>query len=411
MRRPQLPLPDCMRVLIDATAMPAGRGGVARYVDELARVLNSELVLTCQPRDAEHYRLIAPRAIIVTGPAALRWRIYRLMWEQFAIPRIAKKFAVDAVHSPHYTLPLFLARPRIVTIHDVTFFSDQHVHHPVKALFFRAWIRISTRVADEIVVPSHATAQELERLVGFPANGALVAHHGVDHNRFSPPSESEIARVRARYDLYGPYVLFLGTIEPRKNVPALVHAHGQLAAGGPDAPLLVLAGGKGWESDLENALSEHPDASLVRSLGYIDDDDVNPLLGGSIVVAYPSHGEGFGLPVLEAMATGAVVLTTRHLAIPEVGGEAVAYTSTDATDISAALSQLIDDEPLRSVYSRLALERAAKFGWEASAAVHRVAYRSAATARLKKACFFKRTSPSDPVSKELPQPEPRGPGR
>lgn len=388
-----------MRVLIDATAMPVDRGGVARYVDELVHALSTapgtdngpgpdtrcELVIACQPRDVERYRRLAPAATLAVGPRALAWRGFRLLWEQLGLPLVARRHAVDVVHSPHYTTPLLTGRRRVVTVHDVTFFSEPEVHRPVKRLFFRTWIRVSCALADIVITPSRATAAELERAIGHPVDQTVVAHHGVDHERFRPPTPEAVAATLARHGLTQPYVLFLGTIEPRKHVPALIRAHGQLAAAAEAAvtdttnpPLLVLAGARGWETETEAALAEHPHPETVRALGYVDADDVVPLLGGATVVAYPSSGEGFGLPVLEAMAAGAAVLTTRRLAIPEVAGDAAAYCEPETASIAAALRALLDDEPTRSTLRARALDRAAGFSWAASAAAHATAYRRAA---------------------------------
>jgi glycosyltransferase involved in cell wall biosynthesis len=367
-----------VRVLIDATAMPVDRGGVARYVDELVRALAEpgelDVVVACQPRDAERYRALAPTATLAVGPSALAWRGFRLLWEQLGLPLVARAEGVDVVHSPHYTTPLLCRRRRVVTVHDVTFFSEPEVHRPVKRLFFRAWIRLSCRLADVIVTPSRATAVELDRAIGHPVEQTVVAPHGVDHERFRPPEPPRVAATRARYELDGDYVLFLGTIEPRKHVPALIRAHALLAADGAEAPLLVLAGARGWETETERALGEHPHPGSVRVLGYVDADDVVPLLGGATVVAYPSSGEGFGLPVLEAMATGAAVLTTRRLAIPEVAGDAAAYCEPTAESIAAGLRQLIADDAQRATLRRRAIDRAVGFSWQRSAATHAAAY-------------------------------------
>ncbi|UYN85009.1 MAG: glycosyltransferase family 4 protein [Microcella sp.] len=368
-----------MRVLLDATAMPIDRGGVARYVDELVHALDADLVIVCQPRDEQRYRDLSPDATIVPGPRALGWRGFRLTWEQLALPRIARRHDVDVVHSPHYTTPVFMARPRVVTIHDVTFFTDPTMHRPMKRWFFTTWIRLSVRLADEIIAPSRATARELERATGYSADHVLVAHHGVDHSRFTPPSAEHVTAVLDHHDLRVPYVLFLGTIEPRKNVPALIRAHAQLAAERDDAPLLVLAGARGWETGVERALAEHPHPDLVRRLGYVATDDVVALLGGAAVVAYPSMGEGFGLPVLEAMSCGAVVLTTRRLAIPEVADDGAVYSEPEADDIARVLGRLLDDDRERERVRTRALARAAQFSWRDSAARHLVAYRSAAS--------------------------------
>jgi glycosyltransferase involved in cell wall biosynthesis len=374
-----------VRVLIDATAMPVDRGGVARYVDELVRALAEpgalDVVVACQPRDADRYRRIAPAATIAVGPRALSWRGFRLLWEQLGLPLVARRHAADVVHSPHYTLPLLCRRRRVVTVHDVTFFSEPEVHRPIKRIFFRAWIRLSCRLADVIVTPSLATATELERAIGHPVDQTVVAPHGVDHGRFGPPAADAVATTRRRHGLDGDYVLFLGTIEPRKHVPALIRAHALLVAERAATPLLVLAGARGWETETERALAEHPRPDTVRVLGYVDGDDVVPLLGAAAVVAYPSSGEGFGLPVLEAMATGAAVLTTRRLAIPEVAGDAAAYCEPSSASIAAGLRQLLDDDDARAGLRRRALERAGDFSWQRSAAIHAAAY-AGALARL-----------------------------
>lgn len=374
-----------LRVLIDATAMPVDRGGVARYVDELIGALAGdpsdadrplELVVACQPRDAARYRAIAPAATVAVGPRALVWRGYRLVWEQLCLPLVARRHAVDVVHSPHYTTPLLTRRRRVVTVHDVTFFSEPDVHRPLKRVFFRAWIRVSATLADTIITPSLATAEALRRAVGHPAAPLAVAHHGVDHSRFRPPETTAIDATLARHGLRRPYVLFLGTLEPRKHVPALIRAHARIAAESADAPLLVIAGAPGWETETEAAVSEHPHPAAVRLLGYIDGGDVVPLLGGAAVVAYPSSGEGFGLPVLEAMAVGAAVLTTRRLAIPEVAEDAVAYCEPEPGSIETGLRHLLADEPARARLRTRALERAADFSWQRSASTHRAVYRA-----------------------------------
>lgn len=368
-----------VRVLIDATAMPINRGGVARYVDELIHAIDADLVVACQPRDVARYQTLAPDAVIVAGPRAIAWRGYRLIWEQLGLPRVARRHDVDAVHSPHYTTPLLMARPRVVTVHDVTFFTDPAMHRPIKRWFFRLWIRVSVRLADEVIAPSRATAIELERAIGFRADDVLIAHHGVDHERFAPPERSRIDHTLERHDIQRPYVLSLGTIEPRKNLRALIRAHALLCEQRGTAPLLVLAGARGSMTGVDAAVREHPHPELIRRLGYVESDDVVPLLGGAEVVAYPSTGEDVGLPVLEAMAAGAVVLTTRRLAISEVAGDGAAYGDTEPAELARMLGLLLDDAKERARIRRRALTRAAQFSWSVSAATHLVAYRSAAS--------------------------------
>ena len=144
------------------------------------------------------------------------------------------------------------------------------------------------------------------------------------------------------------YVAFLGMLEPRKNVPNLIRGWAEAVRWRDDPPALVLAGGSGWDDDVDAAVAEVPSHLRVLRPGYLRFQDLPGYLGGALVVAYPSHGEGFGLPVLEAMACGAPVLTTPRLSLPEVGGDAVAYTEPDAESIAVSLSALLDDAERRA---------------------------------------------------------------
>ncbi len=177
------------------------------------------------------------------------------------------------------------------------------------------------------------------------------------------------------------WLAFLGTLEPRKNVPALVRAWVDVASGLDDPPALVLAGARGWDTEIDEVRRTVPAGLELVVPGYLPIEDLAPLLGGATVVAYPSHGEGFGLPVLEAMACGACVLTTRALSLPEVGGDAVEYTGVSTAEIAAALRSLLADPDRRAELSRAATLRAPEFTWEASARAHIGAYESALAAR------------------------------
>jgi glycosyltransferase involved in cell wall biosynthesis len=371
-----------VRVLIDATAVPADRGGVGRYVDELVPELDragADLVLAVQARDVAHYRALAPRARVEAGPAAIGRRPVRMAWEQTGLPALARRVGADVVHSPHYTMPLVAGRPVVVTLHDATFFSTPELHLRTKAVFFRTWTRLAVRRAAGLVVPSRATRDEVAAATGAAPDRMAVAYHGVDRDRFHAVDPSERERVRRTLDIGDrPYVAFLGTLEPRKNVPALIRAWVRACTDLDDPPALVLAGARGWDDAVDAALAEVPDHLTVRVPGYLPLADLPGFLAGATVLAYPSLGEGFGLPVLEAMACGATVLTTRMLSLPEVGGDAVAYCGTDEASIAAELRALLDDPARRAVLAAAAVERAAGFTWAAAARTHLEAYGRAA---------------------------------
>lgn len=361
--------------------MPADRGGVGRYVDELLPRLvaaGTDLVVVCQPRDEAHYARLLPGVPLHRAPAAVARRPVRLLWEQVALPLLARRVRADVLHCPHYTLPVVARVPVVVTLHDATFFTHPEVHGAVKRRFFRTWTRLSLRRARHCVVPSQATLTELAREAGARPERVTVAHLGVDPTTFHVPDAAEVAAVRASLGIgERAYVAFLGTLEPRKNVPALVRAWAAACRDRSEPPALVLAGGRGWDERVDPAIADVPAGLQVVRPGYLPLEQLAGFLGGAEVVAYPSLGEGFGLPVLEAMACGAPVLTTRVLSIPEVAGEAAAYSGTAPGEIAAELSRLLDDPGRRADLSAAARLRAAEFTWENCARVHRAVYAAA----------------------------------
>lgn len=374
-----------VRVLVDATAVPADRGGVGRYVDQLLPELAAQgvqLVVVGQQRDTAHYRRLVPGAEVLAAPAATARRPVRLLWEQVGLPRLAARVRADVLHCPHYTMPLAARVPVVTTLHDATFFTHPEVHLRSKRVFFKAWTRISLRRSRRCVVPSQATADELARMTGSVHGQVDVAHHGVDPVSFHVPTDAERRVVRERLALHAErYVAFLGTIEPRKNVPALIAAWVRACGQLPDPPALVLAGGRGWDTGVDAALAAVPGHLEVLAPGYLPLEQLSGFLGGAELVAYPSSGEGFGLPVLEAMACGAAVLTTPILALPEVGGDAVAYASPDVPALSTALGELLADAHRRAGLAAAATTRAATFTWAACARAHAETYRRAVQPR------------------------------
>ena len=365
-------------VLIDATAVPADRGGVGRYVDSLVQALDADgapVSVVCQPRDVRLFARLAPGSRIVPAGPSTVTRTARLAWEQTTLPMLARRLNVQVVHSPHYTMPLASPAASVVTLHDATFFTDAVLHSSVKARFFRGWTATALRRATMCIVPSHATANELARVTKARPRALEIIEHGVDMERFHPPSPEEVRAARAAIGLETqPYVAFLGALEPRKNVPALIRGFTKAVERRPNPPALVLAGQPGWDTQVERALDAAPLRLRVIRAGYLPFDSLAGFLGGAELVAYPSLGEGFGLPVLEAMACGACVLTTRRLSLPEVGGDAVAYCGVGAGDVAVALSELLDDPGRRAKLAEAAQRRAKEFSWTTSAERHREAY-------------------------------------
>lgn len=370
-----------LRVLVDATDVPTDRGALGRYIDGLIGALGpagADLVVACQRSDVERYQSLAPGARVVAGPAALGHRAVRLAWEQSGLPVVAAQVGADVIHMPNYSLPLRPGRPTVVTVHDLTYFTDPSLHAPASGMLLKSAIRTAARRATRIIVPSMATRSELSRELGADPARIDVAYHGVDVRVFRRPSPAETAAVSERLGLHGkPYVAFLGSLEPRKNVAALISGWAAAVADIADPPALVLAGSGGWSEEVDAAAASVPPHLRLCRPGYLPFSDLPGFFGGALVAAFPSRGEGFGLPILEAMACGAAVLTTRRTSLPEVGGDAVAYTKPSDSAIRAALRSLLEDPARRAELGIAGHARAQHFTWAASAAAHLDSYKRA----------------------------------
>ncbi|MGH9022719.1 MAG: glycosyltransferase family 4 protein [Acidimicrobiia bacterium] len=374
-----------MRLLLDVSAVPARPVGAGNYVlalaAELARSGAMDLHLLARRGDAARFAEIAPEATchaVVPQP-----RPTRLAWEQARAPGFAQRLGVDVWHGPHYTLPL-RARTigRVVTVHDLTFFDHPEWHERSKVAFFRPTIRAAVSRADVVVVDSTATADRLAALL-HPAAPVLTVPLGVDLTRFkpAPPGDPGDLEVLRPLGVRPPYVAFLGTLEPRKNVPTLVRAFSQLASGRPELRL-VLAGADGWgASEVRAEIARSGVATRILRTGYVPSNAVPPLLRQAAAVVYPSIVEGFGLPALEALGCGAPLITSRGTSMAEVTGDAaLLVTPRDADGLARELARLLEEPGLAARLREQGPQRAATYTWVAAARGHLGAYTLAAAA-------------------------------
>ena len=372
-----------MRVTLDVSAVPARPAGAGRYVLEVARRLPGAGVsttLVTRRDDARRWREWVPDASI--APLVPTGRLTRLAYEAWVVGATPPARGADVWHAPHYTMPHRGATPAVVTIHDLTFFTHPEWHEPSKVAFFRRAIRYAARHAAVLVCVSEYTARELDALV--PDHAPLVvAPLGVDLAHFTPVDVGDDAALGAAgLAPHAPYVLFVGTVEPRKGLDVLVDAFAALASEHPTLELW-LAGQEGWGvAAWRERLAHHPAASRVRHLGYVAEEVLPALMRRARAVAYPSRGEGFGLPVLEALACGALVVTSRDTVMAEVAGDAATLvTPGDALALADALDAVLRATPTRrAIAAARARERAEHFTWDAMMERHLAAYARAAGA-------------------------------
>jgi glycosyltransferase involved in cell wall biosynthesis len=367
-----------VRLLLDVSAVPARPVGAGVYTVELARELAArdvtDLHLVTRQADTVRWSDLAPKATL--HPEVPESRPRRLVWEQTGAPRLAARVGADLWHGPHYTLPLRLGMPAVVTVHDLTFFEHPEWHERSKVAFFRRMIRSSTRRAGAVVAVSAHTRDRLAAVLA-PPSPVIVAPHGVDHDRFTPTDHDDLRRLAA-LGIRPPYLAFAATLEPRKDVPTLIEAFGRIAGEHPDLRL-VLAGRDGWGAvAVRDAAARSGVTTRIARVGWMDDAVLPAFFRRAEAVAYPSLEEGFGLPALEALACGAVLVTTTGSAMEEVVGDAALLARPrDPSGLARALTTALTDVGVRDDLRRAGPRRAQDFTWTASVDQHLAAYATA----------------------------------
>jgi glycosyltransferase involved in cell wall biosynthesis len=336
-------------------ADPDGRY-VAWYLDVRGTLSNRRWFRGWAPNLSERATRVPTR---VFAPVSVRANVPRLEW-------MTGRF--DVALAPNFLPPPTGSRAVVLVVHDLAF--DLHPetapHHNDRwRALFAGWLRRAAGV----IVPSAATREDLLRFHDVDAGRIAVVPHGTDAEAFRPAKPGEIEAVKRRHGIAGRYVLFLGGLEPRKNLEPLVRAFGEMAT---DDATLVIAGGEvrwapGYVAAVERAIAALPPARRRRVVrtGYVADEERRALLSGSEVLAYPSRYEGFGFPVLEAFAANVPVLTSNVSSLPEVAGDAAILVDPDDTGaIAAGLDELLGDADLRNVLRAAGTTRVATFTWE-----------------------------------------------
>lgn len=294
--------------------------------------------------------------------------LVRIVWEQVVWPLALQRLQPDLVHGLAYVLPLAYRGKGIVTVYDLTFLRVPMAFRAPNRLYLQTMTRLAVRRAAHVCAISESTRRDIVQTLGVPEASVSVVYPGVDE-RFRPASPEALEAFRRRHGLPERYVLYLGTLEPRKNVITLVRAYARLVAREPQTPLLVLAGAKGWY--FEDVFAEVERLGLQERVmfpGYVPAEEQALWYSGAEVFVYPSRYEGFGMPVAEAMACGTPVIASTAASLPEVVGDAgLLVPPDDEVALADTLAHVLANREVRETLSTAGRRQAAKFSWPAAA--------------------------------------------
>ena len=287
------------------------------------------------------------------------WTHLRLSWEMALRPP-------DLLFVPAHVLPIVHPRRSVVTIHDLGYLYYPQAHRLLDRVYLDLSTRYNARAATHLIADSAATRCDLIERYGIEPDKITVVYPGYDETTFQPVRDEEaIEAVKARYDIAGDYILFVGTLQPRKNLIRLIKAFSLLQYPMSNIQLLI-SGKKGWlYEDIFQRVKELGLEEKVVFTGYIPEGDLPALLSGARLFVFPSLYEGFGLPVLEALACGAPVVCSNVSSLPEVAGDAALLVDPlDVEELVAALERVLDDEELRAELIERGFEQVRRFSWE-----------------------------------------------
>ena len=369
-----------MRVGLDGYPLCEPLTGVGHYTFELARALALNY-------PSDQFELIAPFDFNPSVVSHLEHsRVHNLhlgsvglksvrgRWWSFHLPEYLKRAAIDVFHGTNYELPLWPGRRTVVTVHDLSSLLYPELHRRQLARRMRLRLPLAVKLAKAVITPTEAVKRELcSRLKVKPAK--VTAIHEAPRDSFHPVHRDDSLLVRQRLGIEDDFLLFVGTLEPRKNLLTLLRAFGQILRETNLRPRLVVAGGEGWLMD--ETFSAMCDENIREHLcvtGYLNDDELRALYSSCRAFIYPSLYEGFGLPPLEAMACGAPVIASRIPVLQEtLSGAAILVDPLEASSLAREIVDILTNIGRREEIQAAGLKRAAEFSWlKAARETHRI---------------------------------------
>ncbi|MBI2222066.1 MAG: glycosyltransferase family 4 protein [Acidobacteria bacterium] len=365
-----------MRIAIDARKLHDY--GIGTYVRNILKQLalqdrTNEYVLICRPDHCAMARDLGPNFTAVPDAS----RPYSVA-EQFSVPLDLRRHKVDLLHEPHYVLPPFVPCRAVVTIHDCIHlrFPQYLPHRKLAHAYARMFLWTATHQAERIITVSETSKRDILQYFRIPPDKIEVIYNGIDDRFWTRPTDDEMERVRERYQLTGQFLLYAGNIKPHKNLERLIEAFHQLRREGfDDLKLLIIGDEISKYATLRRTVHRYKLHQHVRFFGFVPDHTLAALYRLAAVFVFPSLYEGFGLPPLEAMASGTPVVTSNVSSMPEVTGDAALLIDPyDAEAIAAGIKTVLTDDSLRVGLRERGFKRAREFSWSRSAERVRAIY-------------------------------------
>ena len=372
-----------MRIAFDGTALRPGRTGVGYYTEHLLHHLAQQAV-------NDELIVVSNRAIDTTSPLPSRVRVAtparrvpRLVWMQTLAVTALRQVEADVVHFTNGMLPLMSPVPTVVTIHDMSLRLYPRYHPPRRVILNRPLVDLAARRADAIITPSESAKRDIVRFYDLDPDRVHVVYEAAAPSFRRVDDAAALERVRRHYGLGERIILYVGTIEPRKNLPTLIDAFAARRRSGELSHQLVCVGPYGWLSrGIEEQITRTQAGDAIKFTGYVPFEDLPALYSLAEMFVYPSMYEGFGLPVVEAMACGVPVITGRTAALSEIGGGAIVEVDRIEPDaLGRALVALAGSRGRREELSGRGLARAQSFSWRRAARESLEIYRETANAR------------------------------
>lgn len=343
--------------------------GIGTYIRNLLKQLAridqaTEYILLCRPGDMAVVNELGMNFRAVPEPSG-----HYSLAEQVHIPIVLHRERVDLFHEPHYVLPPLTQCKAIVTIHDVIhLLFPEYLSGRLAHAYARTCLWAAAKRADRILTVSETSKHDILRRIKVPAEKITVIYNAIDERFSVEPSREQIQRVRERYQLDDQFVLYVGNIKPHKNLERLIHAFHLLRAGGFNHLRLLIIGDEiSKYSALRRAVHVHKLHKEVRFLGFVPIETLAVLYRLADVFVFPSLYEGFGLPPLEAMASGAPVVTSNVSSLPEVVGDAALLVDPyDPESIADGMRQVLTNEELRETLRARGFEQAQRYSWQRS---------------------------------------------